>query len=199
MIGNDVVDLSSSESRDIHPRFDQLALTPAERALLPGCAEPHRLRWQFWSAKEAAYKLLRRMYPHTSFVPRRFHVLPAPAGARALVHHGFHVVQVQWQAGEDFVHAVARMTGDASRAPGIIAGEWALEAESPATISRQVRELALDAIAGRTGLRREAISVRSRNRIPDLVTTAGDWLGFLSLSHHGRFGAYACFPGRPAG
>ncbi len=76
MIGNDVVDLRDRDARPetLHPRFDARVFSPAERLALERSEDPDRQRWRLWSAKEAAYKLARKLDPSSTFSPSRFEV-----------------------------------------------------------------------------------------------------------------------------
>jgi hypothetical protein len=74
MVGNDVVDLRDSDAdpETLNPRFDGRVFSRDERRSIEQCAEPSRQRWRLWAAKEAAFKLLRRLDPTTPFLPVRF-------------------------------------------------------------------------------------------------------------------------------
>ena len=63
MVGNDVVDLRDpdADASTLHPNFDLRAFAEPERASLVDCADAGRERWAMWAAKEAAYKLARRL------------------------------------------------------------------------------------------------------------------------------------------
>ncbi|MBW2272421.1 MAG: 4-phosphopantetheinyl transferase family protein [Deltaproteobacteria bacterium] len=73
MVGNDVVDLRDSDAdpATLSARFDGRVFSPAELRSIEASAEPARQRWRLWAAKEAAYKLLRRLDPAIPFSPRR--------------------------------------------------------------------------------------------------------------------------------
>ncbi|MGH7855988.1 MAG: 4'-phosphopantetheinyl transferase family protein, partial [Candidatus Binatia bacterium] len=74
MVGNDVIDLRDPETApgSQHPRFDARVFAPAERALLGASTDARRLRWILWAAKEAAYKVARKIDARAVFSPRRF-------------------------------------------------------------------------------------------------------------------------------
>ncbi len=76
MVGNDVVDLRDSDARPdtLHPRFDARVFTPAERLALERSEDATRQRWRLWSAKEAAYKVARKLDASSTFSPSRFEV-----------------------------------------------------------------------------------------------------------------------------
>jgi phosphopantetheinyl transferase (holo-ACP synthase) len=196
MLGDDVVDLGDPEAGPgaQHPRFDARVFSPRERAALAASPAPHRLRWALWAAKEAAYKLARKLDPGARFSPRRYAVgLDARRPVRVAWPGGAARVEVR-QAG-DAVHATATEIGsDAAR---VVRGVARLEAgDDP---SRAARELAVRRVAERLGIATEGLRVERRGRIPRLCLPDGGALD-LSLSHHGRLVAFACEldrPGRP--
>jgi phosphopantetheinyl transferase (holo-ACP synthase) len=63
-IGNDIVDLSIDTS--VHRRYRERVLTPCEKDYI---GDDLKLLWLFWSAKEAAYKALKRLNPEIYFSP----------------------------------------------------------------------------------------------------------------------------------
>jgi len=73
MVGNDVVDLRDRDvdPKTLDPRFDRRVFSRDERRTINASAEPVRQRWRLWAAKEAAYKLLRRLEPAIAFSPVR--------------------------------------------------------------------------------------------------------------------------------
>src|SRR3990172_11249674 len=74
MVGDARVDLGDPEAREsaLPPRFDARVFAPAERAALGASPASGRLRWILWAAKEAAYKLARKLDPGVAFSPSRF-------------------------------------------------------------------------------------------------------------------------------
>ena len=89
MVGNDVIDLGDPETRagSCHARFDARVFDDDERALLLASADPTRRRWVLWAAKEAAFKVARKLDGATVFSPRRFVVRPGDDG-HAVVRPG---------------------------------------------------------------------------------------------------------------
>lgn len=226
MIGNDVVDLDDEESRSFHPRFDERVFAATERRALEASADPHRLRWLLWAAKESAYKLLRRTLPDLVFSPSRFVSRPAGPNA-ATVEASGHVVRVRYECGAGFVHCVAGYHGaDATLA------EVARLPESCSEAGQTVRRLAVRAIARHLALEEGWLRVERAGRMPVVIMEAHPLAetrpllercspaeprplsncrqmpgsrplpGTLSLSHHGRFVAFAWrsgLAGRPRG
>ena len=196
MVGNDVVDLYDPESRSehLHPRFDTRVFTARERALIGDSREPARVRWKLWSAKEAAYKLLRKRMPTTVFSPPRFEVeLVPPHGARVV--HGQDQIPVGYEENAGAVHAVA--ASPTGRAAAVLSGwrRFALaeaepdDAEAP---SRAVRALLCQRVAERLGVDPAELEVRRRGRVPFLWVSGCPAAVDLSLSHHGDWLGFAC-------
>lgn len=190
MVGNDVVDLRDPETRleGLHPRFEERVFSASERRALAASPERHRLHWALWAAKESAYKAWKRLDPATVFAPRELEVELAPvpvssAGAAAGVvrHHG-RTLDVELLFGDDHVHAVALSRGN---------GQRILAAVSTATDEpgAAVRRCAAAAIARALALEPERLRITGR---PPEVRHLDDPLDVvLSLSHHGRFVAFA--------
>jgi phosphopantetheinyl transferase (holo-ACP synthase) len=188
MLGDDVVDLGDPEARPgaQHPRFDARVLAPSERAALAASAAPDRLRWVLWAAKEAAYKLARKLDPRAPFSPRRF-VVSLDARWRGRVEWPGGAARVEVCRAGAVVHATA-MDSDADAAR-VVRGVARLDAG--ADPSRAARDLARRRVAERLGCSEDELRVERRGRIPSLHLPGAGVLD-LSLSHHGRLVAFAC-------
>ena len=192
-VGNDVVDLADAETRldGLHPRWGERVFTAAERAALhtSPSSERHRLHWALWAAKESAYKARKRFEPETVFSPKEFEVelspLPAAAGvALGRVFHGGQVFGLEVRLDGASVHAVATSRDEAGARV-----LWKVERAlgDPGVAARR---LAARAIGPALGL--DPFGLRIAGRPP--VATSRDrriQVG-VSLSHHGRFVAFAC-------
>ena len=186
MVGNDVVDLGDREVLEgpAHPGFDARVFAPEERATLRSSANPELLRWTLWAAKEAAYKLARKRDPRVIFSPRRFVVSLRKPG-RARVSFGEQLFAIRIAAAGHALHALAH---DARRPPGRLI--WAVEpVRRAADPSQAARRLAARVLGEELELPRGAFRFGRRGRVPTL-SVDGQALD-LSLSHHGRFVAFA--------
>jgi hypothetical protein len=187
MVGDDVVDLGDPEARAVHPRFDARVFGAAERALLAANPSPECLRWVLWAAKEAAYKLAAKRGPRPIFSPVEFavEVAPGPAGHwSGRVRHAGRAVCVRVRRVGDALHAVATARGGAFGGLAVLGdGEDA---------SQAARALAARGLARRAGAPPEAVRFARRGRVPRVWLEGRDLRADLSLSHHGRFVAFAC-------
>lgn len=190
MIGNDVVDLGDAEvqPQGRHPRFDERVYCAAERASIEASGAPDRLRWILWAAKEAAYKVARKDDERAVFSPPRFQV-HVDASLRGRVQF----------AGRDFWllidEAPGRIHAIASERPlpesQLLSRVLAWDDEAPLA-GKAVRALARREISAALDLPAEELEIGREGRIPILEISERALDVDLSLTHHGRFLAFAC-------
>ena len=190
MIGNDVVDLGDSEVQAAgrHPRWDARVFSPPELEALRASGAPNRLRWIFWAAKEAAYKVARKLDRRIVFSPPRFQVR-LDATLRGHVRHPGGTLPVMVNEAQGRLHAIASdEVPDASELlEQVIAWDGDAVLAGKALRARVRRELATH-----FALPAEELEIDRIGRIP-VVRVAGRPLDVdLSLSHHGGFVAFAC-------
>jgi hypothetical protein len=191
MIGNDVVDLGDADSRvgGHHPRFDHRVFAPSERDLIAVGPAGERVRWLLWAAKESAYKAARREDARVLFSPRGFVVRLTP-GAGATVDAGGRTFDVELRAGGEHVHAIAQARADEQAA--VYSAVARLDDADEATPSAAVRRLAVATLARVLGVPERDLAIDRDGRVPRLCIRGRPSPAALSLSHHGRFVAFAC-------
>jgi len=189
MLGNDVVDLRDSETLDgaRHPRFDRRVFTRDELAALHTSSHERALRWSFWAAKEAAYKLVKKRETRAVFSPVRFavHLLDEQSGdvcwngsrfALQLCRHGATLHAIVCDAPHrtrEILHGVEELA-------------------SACDASTVARGLARELVAKRLAWPTSEISFARRGRAPVLLHRGEPSGVDLSLSHHGLLAAFAC-------
>lgn len=191
-VGNDVVDLDDVESRleGLHPRWSERVFGSAERDALERVAggERRRLHWALWAAKESAYKARKRRDPEAVFSPRELVVdlgpWPASGGvARGRVVHRGEAFALEVSVDRGLVHAVATRAGEPRARLVSRVGRAGREP------SRDARRLAAEAIGADLRLPPARLELVGR---PPVVRHHDRALEVcLSLSHHGRFVAFA--------
>ncbi len=194
MVGNDVVDLRDSDARSdsLHPRFDARVFTPAERLALERSEDATRQRWRLWSAKEAAYKVARKLDASSTFSPSRFEV-ELDGDARGTVCYRGRRFAVRVLEQDGGLHALA--TPEAALDTELVHAFERLPAGArllPRELGRAARRLACERIAPRLGVAAADLEVRKRERIPELWLADEPLPVDLSLSHHGELVAFAC-------
>jgi phosphopantetheinyl transferase (holo-ACP synthase) len=205
-IGNDVVDLCDPDSRSerLHPRFDERAFFPDERAWIGGGPEAARRRWCLWAAKEAAHKALAqealaRTGEALRFAPGRYHAALDARGCGyvelATLAQGCGYVELATLApgagperaipvhvgqGLDWIHALA-VRGDPARAHAGL-----LRIDGAAEPRRAARRLLLASFPEPA-----AVTLERVGRIPRARLAGREGPVAVSLSHHGRLVAFA--------
>jgi hypothetical protein len=193
VLGNDVVDLAERDGPERHPRYDARAFDDAERRLIAREAAPERLRQLLWAAKESAFKALRRLDPAAIFSPRRYAVeLDEALRGRVRTPNG--LVFVRGRIDGDCVHVVA--TDRADPGASLLQG---VARSSDADASRAARALAIEGLSARLARAPGELRVERVNRMPVLRLRGCSIPAVLSLSHHGRFVAWACLARRAEG
>jgi hypothetical protein len=193
MLGNDVVDLAEDDGPGRHPRHDTRVFDEAELRLLAREAAPERLRQLLWAAKESAFKALRRLDPAAFFSPRRYAV-ELDGALRGRVRTPFGLVFVRGQVDGDCVHMVA--TDRANPGASLLQG---VARSSDADASRAARALAIEGLSARLARAPGELRVERVNRMPVLRLRGCSIPAVLSLSHHGRFVAWAYLAKRAEG
>jgi len=208
MVGNDVVDLRDPrlDLRPSRDRFDARICRAAECEAIRTAPDPSRERWCHWAAKEASYKLLRKMAPDTIFSPIRFEVEFDPIARdtqaamdferRGRVVHGVERIDLMLHVRDGAVHALATPghPGDLAEPGELVVGLLRLDDAgeiTPAHHSLAVRQLASAGVAERSGLPVERFTIVKRDRIPEFRFDGAPIGLDLSLSHHGRVVAFA--------
>jgi len=209
-VGNDVVDLDDPECRldGLHPRWAERVFARAERAAVAaasgesaGGSRPwsarHRLHWALWAAKESAFKAKKRGAPATVFSPRELVVelaaLPEANGvATGRVAHRGEMFTVDVRFDGACVHALAWTPDALSPILARVAAArdaFTIQDLTPVSAGDAARRLASGTLASALGLAVERLQVRGR---PPVLLRDGEAIdGCVSLSHHGRFVAFA--------
>jgi phosphopantetheinyl transferase (holo-ACP synthase) len=187
MVGNDVVDLADRETalHAMHPRFDQRVFGAEELSWVG--RHGHTARWMLWAAKESAYKAAKKLDPRTCFSPRRFLVRLGDERI-GTVRFGDRVFSVQVGIEAGACHAVAWTLSSLS--PVVVSGVRPLDGDEPWP-RYAARRFAIDALAAFLGVARSELDFVKYGRVPRLLLRGKPQPGDVSLSHHGRFVAFA--------
>ncbi len=177
----------------MHPGFDARVFASRELESIERASDSNRQRWRLWSAKEAAYKMLRKLDASVAFSPVKFSVDLDSQGS-GWVRFSSWRVPVRVAETTDAIHALA-FEDDRSSA-GLTHGLLRMTepCPDPSSLSRAARQLAITQIAKEFGFDSTELEIRRESRIPYLMR-AGQRAGLdLSLSHHGQCVGFACTP-----
>jgi phosphopantetheinyl transferase (holo-ACP synthase) len=196
MIGNDVVDLADRETAPLamHPRFDERVFAAEELLWVRREGDPARRRWMLWAAKESAFKAAKRLDPSSSFSPRRI-LVRLDDDSTGTVRLADRTFSVQVRLDRDVCHAVAwadrAHRAHLARSPIVVSGVRLVTA-SEASPRLAARRFAAESVAAYLGIAASDLELVKDGRLPRL-RLHGRAAGLdVSLSHHGRFVAFAC-------
>jgi phosphopantetheinyl transferase (holo-ACP synthase) len=198
LLGNDVVDLSSplSVGKAGDDRFVKKVLTLTEQAFLRESGQPDTDLWQFWSAKEAAYKALSRHQPDISFSPAKYMVTweqaKDPNKRLGIVHTPAGILPVLCRSDPDKAWSLCLL---ASCSPLVNLAFDSLprdalfdHGETKGTQSHAVRSLAARSLSSALNCPKTDITISSPgNGIPQVLFKGRPSGIILSLSHDGPF------------
>ena len=192
-------------------RFMRKVLTTDEQQAVLNSDHPDGFLWAFWAAKETAYKAISKAHPDVTSAPRHYPVIldskkeTNPLTGEVIAPHGIVPIKITFH--EDYVHCIGMagrfqdfkngglddiVFGLEETNPGEKPGSYSLSERE----SIMVRTVAKERIASRLGWNPDEIHIM-RNKSPKkqgppMVYFKGQKNNIdISLSHDGRFVAYA--------
>jgi phosphopantetheinyl transferase (holo-ACP synthase) len=207
-VGNDVVDLKTPEARNksLDVRFIQKTLNHDEQRVVFLSENPDSILWAIWAAKETAYKAVSKSIPDITSAPRYYPVALVcgnrEAEAFGAVYTPGGVVPVKIFFHSDYVHCIGG-TGCSRNLEEILFGLGEIgsdEEHFSYSLAEQeslaARKLIKNRIASCLGRNPDDIHVvyenDHRDQGPPKVSFKGQKDPIdISLSHDGRFAAYA--------
>ena len=159
--------------------------------------DPARRRWMLWAAKESAFKAAKRLDPSSSFSPRCV-LVRLDDDSTGTVRLADRTFSVQVRLDRDVCHAVAWVDrahlshlAHLARSPIVVSGVRLVTA-SEASPRLAARRFAAESVAAYLGIAASDLELVKDGRLPRL-RLHGRAAGLdVSLSHHGRFVAFAC-------
>lgn len=204
ILGNDIVDLCHRDAYQFHPRFSERICTPFELEYLkkntPSPALWQKKLWMLWSAKEAAYKAIKQVDSNIQARWKSFEVLPEK---KEIICFGKLVLKLiilddsqnpQKQAIE-FIHTFAY----SSTIPleQIHNGISMFKSKNKEHESQEIRLLIAPHLLRVWGIEEKDIKTSKWEKdvsgAPLFYVNGHLFPGCISLSHHGRFMAYAFY------
>jgi hypothetical protein len=185
-------------------RFPKKVLTVSEVEFVQNAQNPARALWAFWACKETAYKIIKKINPDASFLPRQWVVCLSPPArhfidAIVLVSEN-QTIYSRLFLDDDYVHCVGsevvttldKVICEVIKLPAGNNGE----AENGHSF---LRECASQKIAQHFHLNSADLKIERKQAgeklLPPHVLKGDSRLAIdLSLSHDGCYGAYAFLP-----
>ena len=196
MIGNDIVDLAQAARDSNWQRggFLEKLFTPHEQQLIHSAADPNVLVWLLWSMKESAYKAVIRKTNQRFFAPPKLQCCnlvfrsETVTGSVFFNKTRYHTTS---SVTSRYISTVAIATpGNESIDEAVVP----IECVEYAHQHRVIREAVKHHAARCFSVLPSQIEVqKNRAGVPSLVIQYGTEKPvhkFLSLSHHGRYGAF---------
>lgn len=213
LVGNDVVDLHGSGNIGKYKdwRFIERVFTLSEQKRIFDYSYPDGMLWALWAGKEAAFKVVKKLFPEMPFSPRMYEVGlygyrylgdkdGVSKGGRyfkgfAETPKGF--IDIEIIMTSDFIHCIG--VGETPGGKSIIGGIDCICQKQKLIVECEsflVREAARKKLASYLNCDPERIEIRRKQEMsnlgPPFVYFNGEPAGIdISLSHDGRFIAYA--------
>lgn len=185
MIGNDIVDLEVARAQSNWKRngFLQKIFTTREQEYILKAAEPDRMVWLLWAMKEAAYKAHQRRFDLPRFFsPNKFSgtlLDQKETSVLGSVSFDAHTYQTRAHFNSELVHCVASYKRRQ---------KYITRITNP---SEEIKTAIIKDYAYYLNISEELKLVKNKNFIPCLSNAGSIIPANFSLSHHGKFSAYA--------
>ncbi|TCK67895.1 phosphopantetheine--protein transferase-like protein [Winogradskyella wandonensis] len=185
MVGNDIVDIAQAQkdSNWQRPRFLDKLFTEKEQEFIKNSGDKTITVWQLWSMKEAAYKLYVQKHPSRFYAPKQFECV-AHASIWKVNYKEFSCY-LSIKKTTDYIVSEARLI------PHKMTSELVVFKDENLKSQRQVlRDKLSERISKSDNIWTNTIEFqKSEFGIPTVKFDSK--IMNLSLTHHGRFGAFA--------
>jgi len=198
MVGNDIVDLNLAD-RDAwkRKRYRDKVFTGSEQRLFQNSNDPGTLHWILWSMKESAYKLHVREHFYRALNPTKFICAfdqdveltcgdSTQGRVEGRIRVGDQIFFTNTVFNQDCIHTVAL-----SNPKLTIQGDM-VSVDCPKKLRKAVVEALVETCSNPSDLNFKKVKFhKDKNGIPFVTDEEIGVSKSCSISHHGRFGAYA--------
>ncbi len=188
MIGNDIVDLQVSKfsSKVRRLRFINKAFSEKEKEAILKPANTISVLWRIWSMKESAYKAYCRLGGETFHDPKRIECTLTNSNS-GTVRIGDRCFKTQTRLSDDYVHTIA-FSKDIIE---VVSECFRIDNTSYTAQHKACKEALLNELTEEMNGKPGLDLVKNEVGMPHVLAN-GNRLGVTcSISHHGRYGAYA--------
>ena len=186
MVGNDVVDLklAAQESNWERPRFLNKLFTITEQKLIQEASNPFETVWLLWSMKESAYKIYMQQGASRIYAPLKFEcrLINDTDGS---VTFSTNIYKTTSVISTDYIHTISF-----SEQMDVTIHVFPLKDSSAKAQRYETYRLLKCSIAKQRNIDFENLEIiKTAEGIPQLYSKDSLLDIFISLSHHGRYGA----------
>ena len=212
LAGNDIVDLKApfAQGKSRHARYVDRILTVEEKREMLSSACPDFMLWMFWSAKETALKVVRKIDRYVHAIPRKYVCRLGEGGkgkrVSGVVYTPLGDVRVAIQCTEEYLHCLGTLfpyLPEQELVYGVhqihTSGDALYDCSSD-QVSQDVRMIVIDRLADYVSMNGGEMKITSAGSLswrgyPEVMVNLERISIDVSLSHDGRYVAYAFHPG----
>ncbi len=188
MIGNDIIDLKAARvhSRWQEQRFLDALFTHHEQSFILKDDQRFKNIWYLWSMKESAYKIMARHLKHPKFNPKYFNCEPV-SDVSGIVYFGDKKVTTMTESNQDYIYTTASV-----ETPVQFSRSSILQVSSITEQSAQLKSEAIELFSELKSVSKATISIeKDPTGIPQFFINGKMQDHYLTLTHHGHYGAFA--------
>lgn len=104
-VGDDIVDLTAvaTDGSKLQARFIDRVMAASEQQYLAQVLHPQRELWKLWSAKEAAFKIVKKILPEAIFEHRQF-IVNVLSDLHGQVTYHTYQISVSWAHAHQWIY-----------------------------------------------------------------------------------------------
>jgi phosphopantetheinyl transferase (holo-ACP synthase) len=186
MIGNDIVDLKQAvkDSDWNRPGFFDKVFTKKEQCVIFSSENKHQIVWLLWSMKEAAYKAHVRETNHPFFNPKKIQCRLG-VDNEGVVYIDNTIYYLKAKITSEYVYSIASNSKEKFIETDVF--KLLKRNQSEAVRSELMTQMSNIIDCDSSSLRIEKTIVG----VPNLFLKELQLFNAISMTHHGRYGAYA--------
>jgi len=198
MVGNDIIDLNLADRHAWkRKRYLDKVFTASEQRLIQNSNDPGTLLWILWSMKESAYKLHVREHFYQALNPTKFlcffdQELEFASGdssqgrVEGRVRAGDQVFLTNTIFNQDCIHTLALINSRVKIQGDMMSGDC------PNQLREKLVEALVESCSTPSDLTCNEVKFhKDKNGIPFVTDEKRSFSKACSISHHGKFGAFA--------
>ena len=185
MLGNDIVDIEEAHraSNWRRPRLLDKLFTPKEQKLISHSENSFLMVWQLWSMKEAAYKLYTQLCPSRFYNPKNFKC-NIEAASKSVSYNTFYCY-VETKMTSDYILSEAHLNQSKMVSEVLMFNSKNVKDQSTILKTQLLKKLSI----WHSNENSIFSIVKDEYGIPKVKPDLNTFT--ISLSHHGKYGAYA--------